>query len=88
MGKDIDFTEMKPGQSVFDVVQKPEHYNKASIETIDAIEASMSEEEFRGHLKGTVLKYLWRYTYKGKPVEDLKKARWYLDKLIERVEDE
>ena len=37
---------------------------------------------FRAALKGNVLKYIWRYSYKKKPLEDLNKAKWYLDKLI------
>lgn len=71
-----------------DVVNSPEHYNynRKGIECIDAIEASMSEEEFKGYLKGNVLKYMWRYSYKGKPEEDLKKARWYHDRLMKIVE--
>lgn len=69
----------------YDPVIKPAHYNRKGVEAIDAIEASMDEEEFRGYLKGSFMKYIWRYKYKGKPEEDLKKARWYLDKLIERV---
>ncbi len=68
-----------------DPVNSPTHYNAFGIECIDAIEASMTDEEFRGMLKGNTLKYLWRYTYKGKPVEDLQKAQWYLAKLIEKV---
>jgi hypothetical protein len=32
------------------------------------------------------MKYVWRYDYKGKPVEDLRKARWYLERLIEELE--
>ena len=71
-----------------DVVNKPPHYNKGSIECINAIEASMTKEEFAGYLKGNVVKYLWRYNYKGKPTEDLKKAAWYLDRLIEITEKE
>ena len=62
-------------------VDSPNHYNSGSLECIDAIEASMSRDEFLGYLKGNTLKYLWRYRYKGKPEEDLKKAQWYLDKL-------
>jgi len=38
-------------------------------------------------LKGNTLKYLWRYNYKGKPVEDIEKARWYLEKLYLEVLD-
>ena len=66
-----------------DMVNKPPHYNTStSIECIDAIQAATGDG-FQFHLQGTVLKYVWRYRYKGKPLEDLKKARWYLDKLIE-----
>jgi Ribonuclease G/E len=69
-----------------DVVNKPPHYNKGDIECINAIEASMTKEEFSGYLKGNVLKYIWRYNNKGKPKEDLKKAKWYLERLIENYE--
>tara|TARA_R100000315_G_C5212710_1_gene126555 strand:- start:703 stop:957 length:255 start_codon:yes stop_codon:yes gene_type:complete len=64
-----------------DVVNKPPHYNKGSIECINAIEASMTKEEFAGYLKGNVVKYLWRYKDKGKPKEDLDKSNWYLERL-------
>ena len=66
-----------------DAVEKPPHYNTGDIECITAIQASMSLIEFHGYCKGNCLKYLWRYKYKGKPLEDLQKARWYLDKLID-----
>jgi hypothetical protein len=71
---------------MIDTVNKPTHYNNGKVECIEAIDASMSDIEFRGYLKGNVLKYVWRYLYKGKPLEDLKKARWYLDRLIESYE--
>lgn len=70
------------GVSLEDVVNKPKHYNNGNIEAIEAIKASMSNEEFKGYLKGNVLKYLWRYNYKKKPVEDLRKCKWYLEKLL------
>lgn len=70
----------------FDEVEKPEHYNTGKVECIEAIEESMSLEEFKGYLKGNCMKYLWRYNYKGKAKQDLEKARWYLDKLISKVE--
>ena len=68
-----------------DVVNNPEHYNTGNIECIDAIEESMSSVAFKGYLKGNCLKYLWRYDYKGKQVEDLQKAGWYLNKLTMMV---
>lgn len=69
-----------------DVVNHPTHYTFGGIETIDAIEASMPKEEFRGYLKGNVLKYVWRYEIKGSALQDLKKAEWYLQKLISKIE--
>lgn len=72
-------------QDVHDPVNKPDHYNVGAIEAIEAIKASMPENEFRGYLKGNLMKYVWRYDYKGKPVEDLRKARWYLERLIEEL---
>ena len=63
-----------------DYVNSPPHYNKSRIECIDAIE-SATDEGFEHYLQGNIIKYIWRYRYKG-GVEDLKKAKWYLKKLI------
>lgn len=71
-----------------DMVGKPKHYNSGNIECIDAIEESMSSHAFKGYLKGNCMKYLWRYDYKGKQVEDLQKAGWYLNKLTDMVTKE
>lgn len=68
-----------------DPVNHPAHYTQGGIECIEAIEASMSKEAFAGYLKGNMLKYVWRYQHKG-GVEDLRKAQWYLNRLIEEVE--
>jgi hypothetical protein len=65
-----------------DVVNSPPHYKSGGIEAIEGIEASMGPEAYAGYLKGNIMKYMWRYERKGKPIEDLKKARWYLDRLI------
>lgn len=61
----------------------PIHYKQGDIECIDAIQASMSAEAFKGYLKGNNMKYMWRYESKQamNPLEDLRKAEWYLDKL-------
>lgn len=67
-----------------DNVNHPQHYTSGDIECIDAIKASMSEEAFKGFLKGNVLKYMWRYEHKGGK-ESLEKAQWYLNKLISLV---
>lgn len=63
----------------------PNHYIFGGIETIEYLDAKMTPEEYRGFLKGNVLKYVSRESEKN-GLEDLKKAKWYLDKLIEVVE--
>tara|TARA_Y100000816_G_scaffold143865_1_gene102038 strand:+ start:4528 stop:4746 length:219 start_codon:yes stop_codon:yes gene_type:complete len=64
-----------------DFVNKPPHYTKGAIETIEAIESALGKG-FEFYLQGNVMKYIWRYTHKNQ-IEDLKKAQWYLSKLIE-----
>lgn len=76
------------GESEEDPVNRPSHYTAGGIECINAIEASMTPDEYTGFLKGQVLKYVWRYRLKGKPAEDLRKARYYLDRLIQITEME
>jgi hypothetical protein len=61
----------------------PSHYKQGGIECIEAIKAATGEG-FVGYVWGSVLKYLWRWPKKG-GVDDLKKARWYLDRLIKEV---
>ena len=65
-----------------DLVNHPSHYTDGPIETIEGIEAALTNEEFRGYCKGNCLKYIWRERHKGE-TESLKKARWYLDRLIQ-----
>ena len=61
----------------------PSHYRDSKIECIDAIKASLSTEGFHGYLKGSIQKYLWRYTKKYENgQEDLLKAQWFMDKLV------
>ena len=64
-----------------DPVNSPKHYNQGDIECIDAIESCLGPEAFRGYLHGNAMKYLWRHKYKGKAVEDLDKALWYVERL-------
>lgn len=70
-----------------DHVNHPNHYCQGGIECIKAIEASMPPEGFQDYCKGNVLKYIWRWRDKA-GVEDLKKARVYLNWLIESAEKE
>lgn len=67
-------------------VDHPSHYTAGDIECIDAIRSSMSKDEYVGYLKGNVIKYIWRYEKKNNPIEDLKKARWYLSRLVHFLE--
>lgn len=75
-------------------VEHPSHYTSGGIECIDAIKAMLAGYEqakiatkFYWHfLSGQVIKYLWRWPLKERPLQDLKKARWYLDRLIDDVE--
>lgn len=71
-----------------DPVNKPAHYTAGGIECIEAIKASMTAEDFRGFLKGQVIKYIWRYRLKDNPLQDLEKAKFYLDRLIDEVKNE
>ena len=64
-----------------DFVNSPPHYRQSGVECIDAI-LSATHEMREGYLQGNIIKYLWRYRYKN-GMEDLKKAQWYLNKLIE-----
>jgi Protein of unknwon function (DUF3310) len=63
-----------------DLINSPPHYNHGKMECIDAIEAALTPEEYRGYLKGTVFKYLWRERLKGGD-ESLKKAEWFLRRM-------
>jgi len=64
-----------------------DHYVTKSVQPWDAMKAWMSHEEFAGFLRGNVIKYIARYKDKG-GLDDLQKARHYLDKLIEIVGNE
>ena len=64
-----------------DMVNHPPHYNQKGIECIDAIQGA-TDTGFEYYLQGNIMKYLWRYRYKDGS-QDLKKALWYLNKLIE-----
>ena len=63
-------------------INHPKHYNKGTIEVIDAIVDW--ELDF---CMGNVIKYIARHKYKESPLEDLRKARWYLDYEIRRLEE-
>ena len=79
-----EMPELEPaGGGASKAVEHPAHYNAGGIECIDAIEAALAcqSEPVQAFLTGQVLKYLWRWPLKG-GVEDLEKARFYLERLI------
>jgi hypothetical protein len=69
----------------FDPVERPQHYGQGEIECIDYIQDFLSYNEYVGYLRGNMAKYLHRWRYKN-GLEDLNKARWYLDRLAELEE--
>ncbi|HET8791696.1 MAG TPA: DUF3310 domain-containing protein [Modicisalibacter sp.] len=70
-------SEMSPADAI-----NPDHYRQGGIECIEAMQAMLTTEELRGYLRGNSFKYRWRYRNKN-GIEDLNKARWYEDKLLE-----
>lgn len=65
-----------------DMVNHPPHYKVGGIETIDYIQAKLTAEEFAGYCKGNALKYISRANHKKDATEDVRKAIWYLDRLV------
>lgn len=77
------------GQNIqnHDPVNHPVHYCQGGVECIDAIQAAVSSlSGVEAWLTGSVIKYLWRWKLKN-GLEDLRKARFYLDRLINQVEN-
>lgn len=69
----------------YDLVNRPAHYAQGDIECIDAIRSAVKElKGFDAYGTGTVIKYVWRHAHKN-GVEDLRKARWFLDVMIENT---
>lgn len=70
-----------------DPVDRPKHYNQGGVECLDAIEAALTPEEFKGYCKGNIIKYVWRENFKDQNIQDLKKSNFYLNRLIDRLEN-
>ena len=66
----------------------PDHYRRDTMEAIDVMEAFSSDEEFRGHLKNTAIKYLLRLYDKDTPLMNARKCAWYVERLITKLENE
>lgn len=70
-------------KSRHDNINHPSHYKQGQIEVIDII-----EDQKLGYHDGNAVKYILRHRYKGRPIDDLKKAIWYLNRLIQKKEQE
>ena len=84
MNQDAD---KKPAENAVD---HPHHYNQGSIECIDALNAMVEgwDNPVAAVLAWQSAKYIWRHPFKGKPVEDIKKAQFYLEQLVNQYERE
>ena len=67
-----------------EMINHPEHYNSGKIEVIDFIESLGIDEDF---CIGNAIKYISRYKHKWDPIGDLKKAKWYIEYLINKLEE-
>lgn len=79
--------EARPAQSE-DVVNHPNHYAPNGVDSFMHMKDQMGKEAFDGFLQGNAIKYVQRYKFKGKPVEDLCKAAFYLFHLAFEAEDD
>jgi len=70
-----------------DEIDHPSHYASGDVECIEAMRSMLSPEEYRGHLRATAMKYLWRAPYKDSYNGDIAKAVWYLEKLLEETDE-
>ena len=74
-------------ESNADMVNHPSHYTQGGIECIDALKAAtVSKTGIEAICTANAIKYLWRYEEKN-GIEDVKKARWYIDRLIKELEE-
>jgi hypothetical protein len=71
----------------WDSVEKPFHYNQGGLETIDCIEAALGKFDTIGYCQGNALKYLHRMWFKNNPLQDVKKAIWYCNKMVQLLEE-
>lgn len=70
-----------------DEVNHPTHYTQGGVECIDAIAAAtINKRGIEAVCTANAIKYLWRFEDKGSAQKDIRKAKWYLEKLLEAVE--
>ena len=69
-----------------DPVNRPSHYNQGKFECIEYIKQQLGSE-FPSYLEGSAIKYIHRHKDKNANIQDLEKAKWYINKLIEHYEN-
>ena len=81
--------ELTPIEKSADMVDHPSHYTSGKTEVIDVIEDAITpaDDPVKAMLQAQVLKYLLRMWLKEDPLQDAKKAQWYLNRLIEKMDD-
>ena len=67
-------------------ISKPKHYTQGSVECLDTIDSMLDESSRIDFYRTQIVKYLWRLRDKGSPLKDAQKARFYLDRLIQKLE--
>ena len=87
-GKTSETKDEKIEKKSEDMVNHPSHYTHGGVECIDAITSALSsyEDSVDSWLVGQVIKYLWRAPLKGKYDEDIHKAQFYLNRLVEKID--
>lgn len=87
-GNKSEKKEEKAESKTEDMVNHPSHYTSGGVECIDAITSALSsyEDSVDSWLVGQVIKYLWRAPLKGKYDEDIHKAQFYLNRLVEKID--
>jgi|TARA_R110000851_G_scaffold303764_1_gene461479 hypothetical protein len=74
--------------TTYDPVNRPAHYNLGGgVECIDYIKQVLGNQGFIAYCQGNMIKYQHRYRYKNKPVEDMQKAQYYLNKMLETMSE-
>lgn len=88
--KELDpaaYENAKAKEPDVDMVNHPSHYTQGGIECIDALKAAtVSKTGIEAVCTANAIKYLWRYEEKN-GIEDVKKARWYINRLIKELEN-
>ena len=85
--KESNRREEEQVSSNYDPVARPAHYNMGGVECIDYIKQVLGLDGFIAYCHGNMLKYQHRYRFKRKPVEDMHKAHWYLNKMLETMKE-